>query len=141
MLSILKIKHNSILFDEVRLIREEVFILGQNVPEELEYENEEEAHHYLAFYDDEAIATARYRKTSEGFKLERFATLEEYRGKGVGAALLNQILHDLRKETATIYLNSQAAAVDFYKKHGFEVVGDMFMEANIKHYRMELKSS
>ncbi|HHT9128721.1 MAG TPA: GNAT family N-acetyltransferase [Candidatus Wujingus californicus] len=26
--------------------------------------------------------------------------------------------------------------VDFYKKHGFEIIGDMFKEAGIDHYPM-----
>ena len=138
MIQIIAIKYDSILFDQVRLIREEVFIEEQKVPEEIEYEFEEESNHYLAFFEEEAIATARYRETEEGIKLERFATLEEFRNKGIGAAILNKILHDIRKEKKLIYLNAQEFAVPFYQKHGFEVAGEMFMEANIKHYRMEL---
>ncbi|MBT4728306.1 MAG: GNAT family N-acetyltransferase [Bacteroidetes bacterium] len=138
MLQIIKIKHNSILFEQVRLIRDEVFIEEQKVPVDIEYEFEEESSHYLAFFEDEAIATARYRLTEEGVKLERFATLEEFRNKGIGAAILNKILHDIRKKDKLIYLNAQEFAVPFYEKHGFLVVGDMFMEANIKHFRMEL---
>ena len=81
MLQIIKIKHNSILFEQVRLIRDEVFIEEQKVPVDIEYEFEEESSHYLAFFEDEAIATARYRLTEEGVKLERFATFEEFRNK------------------------------------------------------------
>ncbi|MBL6963734.1 MAG: GNAT family N-acetyltransferase [Bacteroidetes bacterium] len=138
MIQIFAISYDNILFEQVRQIREEVFVEEQNVPLEIEYEFEEESIHYLAFYEDEAIATARYRKTEEGIKLERFATLEEYRNKGIGAAILNKMLHDIRKENKMVYLNAQEVAVKFYEKHGFEVVGEMFMEAGIKHFRMEL---
>lgn len=45
--------------------------------------------------------------------LERVTVRDPYRGKGLGHKL-----------------------TEFYRKHGFEVVGDMFKEAGIDHYLM-----
>jgi len=36
-----------------------------------------------------------------------------------------------------IYLHSQVNAVTYYERAGFVKKGDMFVEANIKHYMME----
>ena len=35
-----------------------------------------------------------------------------------------------------IYLNAQVEAVPFYEKYNFTKVGEMFMEADIEHYKM-----
>ena len=33
-------------------------------------------------------------------------------------------------------VHAQAYLADFYRKHGFEIVGNMFKEAGIDHYLM-----
>jgi len=33
-------------------------------------------------------------------------------------------------------LHAQSYLIDFYRKHGFEIVGDMFKEAGIDHHLM-----
>ncbi|MFO7613953.1 MAG: GNAT family N-acetyltransferase [Bacteroidales bacterium] len=124
-------------FTEMALaIRHEVFVKGQNVDPAIEYEHEEESRHYLLFIDEKPAATARWRETESGIKLERFATLEEYRNRGFGAALLKEILNDIIPLNKKIYLHSQLTAVKFYERYGFVKEGDIFYEANIGHYKM-----
>ncbi|MGM0648220.1 MAG: GNAT family N-acetyltransferase [Bacteroidota bacterium] len=118
-------------------IREEVFIVEQQVPEDLEKDSHDKtAIHYLLTLDGKAVATARRRLTSEGIKLERFATLKGYRNRGLGAKILLFVLDDIRDQGENIYLNAQAPAVSFYARHGFKKQGEPFMEAGISHYRM-----
>ena len=73
-------------------IRHKVFVIGQNCPENIEYEFEEESTHFLVYKDGKPLATARYRETSKGIKMERFAVLEEARGKGYGMQILKAML-------------------------------------------------
>lgn len=117
-------------------IRTKVFIEEQNVDPEIEYEFEEEGNYYLLYYNDIPIATARWRKTNSGIKLERFAMLKEYRGKGVGSKLLNEILQDVIPFGKKIYLHSQVIAINYYKRAGFVAEGEHFWEAEIEHVMM-----
>ncbi len=120
-------------------IRRQVFCIEQNVPEEIEMDEfDDVATHILAYIDGKAVGTARWRFTDEGCKMERFAVLKEYRGKGVGKELVKYTLEKL-KDNNLIYLNAQESVIKFYKKYGFEVVGDCFYEANIPHKKMILK--
>jgi predicted GNAT family N-acyltransferase len=121
-------------------IRRNVFVEEQHCPPELEYANEEESVHFIAFYDDEPCGAARWRKTNNGIKLERFAVLPAYRGKKVGTHLVEAVLFDLPAGSGRVYLNAQVSAVDFYLKLGFEPVGDLFEEAGIMHRQMQLSS-
>src|SRR5438105_1566854 len=68
--------------DKVFAIRHEVFVIGQNCPADLERANEEESTHFLATVDGEAAGASRWRKTTDGYKLERFAVLDKFRGLG-----------------------------------------------------------
>ena len=88
------------------------------------------------------MGTARWRITSNGVKLERFAVLADARGQGVGQALVKAVLADIQaKPEAALkskYLHAQLSAVPLYSKFGFNKVGDIFEECNIMHYKMQL---
>lgn len=130
-------------FDQALKIRELVFVIEQGVDPAAEYDEfEKESHHFLAKMDGKPVGTARWRFTKNGVKMERFAVLEEARGKGVGQALVAAVLEDLKStpeaEGKTKYLHAQLTAMPLYSKFGFEKKGDLFEECNIQHYKMEL---
>lgn len=123
-------------------IRYEVFVIGQNVPEEEEIDGYEKASiHFIAKKDGVPCGAARWRITAEGVKLERFAVLEKFRGTGVGSALVEAVLNDIKTNADAKdkkhYLNAQLTAIPLYRKFGFKEVGEIFQECDIDHYRME----
>ena len=126
-------------FDAIHTIRKKVFIEEQNCPPELEWENEDECVHFLAEVEGVAAGTARWWPTEKGIKLQRFAVLKEYRGKGVGLALVKAVLDDLPQDTLYIYLHAQVQACSLYEKFGFKKEGPEFDEVGIRHYKMVLK--
>jgi predicted GNAT family N-acyltransferase/DNA-binding MarR family transcriptional regulator len=117
-------------------IRRQVFVIDQQVNPEMEAEGNEEATHYLAKVNDLPAGTARWRKTKDGYKLERFAVLSAYRGTGVGGALVQALLSDVPQGART-YLHAQVRAAKFYEKNGFSKFGPLFVEENIEHVKME----
>ncbi|MFC5408298.1 GNAT family N-acetyltransferase [Larkinella bovis] len=131
---------------KVFAIREEVFVKEQHVPKEDEYDEFETlSRHFLAKWDGIPCGTARWRRTSNGIKLERFAVLARYRGKGVGQALVRTVLEDVFSQQPepieSVYLNAQLSAMPLYAKFGFVAVGPQFEECGIQHYKMVLPAS
>lgn len=120
-------------------LRFEVFVDEQKIDAAIELEYEEECEHFLMFHKKIPIATARYRLSSEGVKLERFVMKKAYRGKGYGNDLMRYVLNDARKLKKPIYLNAQEYALGYYEKFDFVKQGPPFMEAEIRHYRMLYK--
>lgn len=120
-------------------IRDKVFVQGQNVPAHLEHEHDDIAHHFLATLNKKAVGAARWRKTDNGYKLERFAVLKEARGKGVAKAMIEAVLKDIPQDATYIYLNAQLEAIPLYERAGFITEGAMFEEAGIQHFKMILK--
>jgi predicted GNAT family N-acyltransferase len=122
-------------------IRQRVFVNEQGVPEAIVHEDAERSAHYFVAIDEEgnALGTARWRKTAQGVKLERFAVLPVHRNKGLGADLLRSILVDIKSKFGSgvlVYLNAQLEAITLYTDQGFLRVGQTFIEADITHQRM-----
>ena len=122
-------------------IRIKVFVEEQHVPEEEEMDEfEEVSTHYLATVNDQAAGTGRWRFTDKGIKLERFAVYPEFRKKGVGSAIMEFILKEIKEhpdfKNQMIYLHAQLEAMPLYRKFGFTKTGNLFEEAGIKHYKM-----
>ncbi len=125
------------LFEKSIAIRREVFVLEQNVSEELEMSDDgTDVSYFLLFENNKEVATARYRKTDFGIKIERMAVLKSHRGKGLGNKLMKFILDDLSGSTSEIYLNSQIQATALYLKSRFIPKGEHFYEAGIEHVKM-----
>lgn len=122
-------------------IRYEVFVEGQNVPPEEEIDQyENDCAHFLAKFHDIPCGAARWRYTDSGIKLERFAVLESFRGKGVGSALVEAVLKDIESDADNtgklLYLHAQISAMPLYEKFGFVRRGELFLECDIEHYSM-----
>lgn len=122
--------------EALRAIRTRVFVVEQRVPEELEWDDEDEhSHHVLVFAgDDTPVGTGRLLRDG---RIGRMAVLKEWRGKGAGSALMDHLLWLARKMGfEVVRLHAQTHAAGFYAKHGFTAEGEEFMEAGIPHVAM-----
>ena len=120
----------------IRAIRETVFIHEQGVPVELEWDGRDSScAHVLAWNDrGEAIGTARMQQNGT---IGRMAVLKDWRGRGVGRALLQTLLDlAVRQGLPRVTLSAQTHALGFYERAGFHVVGKPFMDAGIPHRKM-----
>ncbi len=118
-------------------IRRLVFIVEQGVPQEEEWDGrDDDSHHWLATdASGGPIGTARL--LPEG-QIGRMAVLPEFRGYGVGAALLERAVEKARYLGFTeVFLHAQTHALGFYERAGFSAEGDEFMDAGIPHLQMK----
>ncbi len=126
-------------FDDLRAVREAVFVVEQNIPEEVEFDSiDPDCHHFVA-RDNQHQAIGTGRLAPDG-KIGRMAVLQTWREQGVGEALLLNLIDKARKLGWTeVRLNAQTDVIGFYEKFGFTKGGDVFMEANIPHQLMRLQ--
>jgi predicted GNAT family N-acyltransferase len=126
---------------QLKNIREKVFIQEQKVTPELEWDGmDENAMHFLVFKDEEAIGCARAVVIKNYMQLGRMAVLKEYRGQGIGSALLEKAIVTAKlNQISSIHISAQFYAIDFYLKFGFEVMSDIYLDAEIPHRDMTLK--
>ena len=125
--------------DEPRLkaIRHQVFVIEQQVPEDLEWDGiDAGCRHVLA--EDRAGAPIGCGRLLPDGHIGRMAVLRDWRGKGVGAALLDYLVElALEQGFYRVVLNAQVRAMPFYARHGFTRCGAEFEEAGIVHCAMD----
>lgn len=128
---------------ELLAVRETVFVVEQGVPIEEERDAlDPQCHHVIAREERGApIGTGRLVPPQDAAgtpaRIGRMAVLREWRGAGVGAAMLHALLRQARAlGWNDVALNAQVSAQDFYARHGFAPFGERFMEAGIEHQPM-----
>lgn len=95
-------------------LRRLVFIDEQQVPEELEWDrDDDEALHYVASFEGRTLAVARVLQDPDAtVKVQRVAVRQTERQRGIGRKLMDEIVRDARRSGATrVVLDAQLRAV------------------------------
>ena len=124
-------------------IRTDVFLIEQSVPPQDEFDGSDEGQEHLLIYKDQTpIGAIRYTFDEERLvHLSRICTLKQYRGFGYTKKALSFLIEMLLAKTNPLIftLGAQVQALGFYEKLGFKKVGDVYLDANIPHFKMVLK--
>ncbi|MCU7825271.1 GNAT family N-acetyltransferase [Kitasatospora sp. DSM 101779] len=133
---------------QVRLVRREVFVEEQDVPEELEYDDlDATSVHLLAVAPDgTGLGTGRLIHGVDALKLTgiegrvllgRLAVRKPARGTGLGADLVRAIERAGRERGAReLELHAQVQALGFYERLGYTAEGPVYEDAGIPHRTM-----
>lgn len=130
---------------ELMSIRTEVFVQEQQVPENDEWDGEDEdaTHFLVCAVEHQVIATARVLTEQDAtgkelYHIGRVAVRKPWRGQGVGRELMRVAikwcLH--QNADAELYLHAQLTRKNFYEHLGFVPQGAEFMDAGIPHIAM-----
>jgi predicted GNAT family N-acyltransferase len=123
---------------DLRAVRAAVFIDEQNVPAQLEWDGIDGQCLHVIAVDAGGRAVGTGRLLPDGH-IGRMAVLAQWRRKGIGAQLLTTLIEMAReRKHAVIELSAQTHAIGFYRKFGFEVVSDEYLDAGIPHRTMKL---
>lgn len=125
-------------------IRREVFIDEQGVTEaeEIDGRDEEESTHHVLALDrtGKALGTARVLVERPGLvHVGRVAVLPTARGRGIGTALMAAVEQLAIAECAgadgavRIELSAQESALGFYRRLGYQIAPERYLDARIWH--------
>ena len=127
--------------EDAQRVRIEVFVIEQNVPIELEWDEGDEVSIHAIAYDEESQPVATGRLLPDGH-IGRMAVIKPLRGCGLGREVLQALLQQARDEGhKDLLLHAQTHALSFYEKQGFIAEGEEFLEADIPHRLMRLTLS
>ncbi|MGA2550836.1 MAG: GNAT family N-acetyltransferase [Burkholderiaceae bacterium] len=119
-----------------RAVRYAVFCVEQGIPKELEWDDWDARSRHCLVRDSSAAVVGTGRLLPDGH-IGRMAVLQVARGKGVGGIILESLVQSAREQgQSEVVLNAQKTACAFYLRHGFEAVGEEFIEAGIVHVTM-----
>ena len=123
--------------NDLRAIRTPVFIEEQLVAPDFEWDElDASAVHLLAMQNSQPIACLRI---IDFHKIGRMAVLKDWRGIGLGCALLLEAVAVCKNYgSKSIHLSAQKHAIEFYRKAGFEVTSLEYCDVHIPHVDMQL---
>lgn len=126
---------------EASRIRFRVFVEEQGVPCDIELdERDADCVHALAYDQEKVVGTGRLLPREENdaaAHIGRMAVLAECRGRGIGSRILESLIDKARERgDKLIALSAQVRAVEFYRSHGFQPMGEIYAEAGIPHRKM-----
>ncbi len=121
------------LISKSQAIRNQVFVIEQGIPIELDLDGlDEQSYHALVTDNNSLVGTARL--TIVGDKnavMARVAVLKEYRGSGIATKVINALLsHAREKNIDSIEIHAHEYLRGYYENFGFkyikkvEVVGE-----------------
>jgi predicted GNAT family N-acyltransferase len=116
-------------------VRFAVFVEEQGVPREIELDEQDPLSvHAVVYEDGKPVATGRLLPDGH---IGRMAVLKEWRGRGLGALVLQRLMDRARERgDREVALSAQAHAVPFYRAQGFIPEGGEYLEAGIRHQAM-----
>ena len=123
--------------NHLRAVRTPVFVEEQAVAADFEWDALDlNAAHLLMMQNKQAIACLRI---IDYHKIGRMAVLKEWRGMGLGAALLQEAIKICKTHgSKSIHLSAQTHAIEFYRKAGFKVTSLEYCDVDIVHVDMQL---
>jgi predicted GNAT family N-acyltransferase len=117
-------------------IRAQVFIVEQGVPEQRERDELDASCWHLLARDDDGQPIGCARLTPR-HSIGRMAVLAGWRGRGVGAALLREMLARASSQGwPQVTLSAQVGALGFYERAGFQAAGAVYEDAGLLHRSM-----
>ena len=134
--------------DDALSIRRAVFVDEQHVSEDEEIDEHDRDGGWLGevvqmtgYLGGRPVVTGRLMPdtTSDAdAHIGRVAVLKELRGRGYGRLLMLALHEEASKRAYTkLRLGAQLHAVSFYEGLGYVVSGEVFLDANIEHRRMD----
>lgn len=131
------------LGDDARQVRTAVFIEEQGIAREDEWDEADLTCLHAVAYNHlgQPVATGRLLQGGPGVgKIGRMAVHRVLRGTGVGREIVSALTAAARERgDHTIRLSAQRTAEGFYRRLGYQPVGETYEEVGIPHVDMETR--
>lgn len=124
-------------------LRTLVFVQEQNISPKAEFDmyDSDQTNYLVIFYGQTPIATGRYQQDDlRTVRPDRVCVRREWRKKGIGRRVILEIEQLGRQNNCSLSrIHGEKQAIPFYKKLGYEVVSDEFIEDGIICVKLEKK--
>ena len=140
MISIQRIAITHPLYEAERILRNKVLLRPIGVPDHAWEMHDENSWHFVAT-DADAVVGCVVLVPLEANKsqLIQMAVDNRYQGKGIGRKLVAALIaFSTSHGILEITCHARENVVDFYKRMGFKVYGEAFIEVGIVHRHMRL---
>ncbi|MEO6290283.1 MAG: GNAT family N-acetyltransferase [Ginsengibacter sp.] len=135
-----QIDHGTKEYKQMIDLRQELLRKPLNLTFEADELDKEEKDILIGAFEEEKMlgCCLLTRVNKDCVRLRQMAVQNNVQGKGIGAAMMNfaeNVARDMGYKN--IMMHARLTATGFYKKLGYKISGDQFLEISIAHYIME----
>ncbi|MGE0562169.1 MAG: GNAT family N-acetyltransferase [Flavobacteriales bacterium] len=129
-------------YHHILFLRTEIFVVEQNCPyQEVDKKDVVSYHLYGTNSNNEVVAVTRIVPQNVSYKeisIGRVAINKKYRGTGLAHELILKTFEAAENifGKQAIRISAQEYLLNYYTKHGFNKVGEMYLEDDIPHVEM-----
>ncbi len=117
-------------------IRGLVFMVEQGFQDEFD-DLDEKSWHVIVYDHGEPVGTGRTYEENGVWHIGRICVLENYRGKGVGRLIVENLEQKVKElKGTTVELSAQVQAEGFYKRNGYTPYGEVYQDEHCPHIAM-----
>jgi ElaA protein len=129
-------------YHDLLYLRTEVFVVEQDCPYQ-EVDDKDKASFHLVgkTANGNVVAVSRILPPGVSYKevsVGRVAIKQNSRGKGIADKMMLETFEFIKHEfgEVPVRISAQEYLLNFYNKHGFKQVGEMYLEDDIPHVEM-----
>ena len=129
-------------YHDLLFLRIEVFVIEQDCPYQDVDNKDKVAYHVFGTNNkNETVAVARILPKNVSYteiSIGRIAVDKNNRGTGIADDLMNTCFEFIEQQFGKqpIRISAQQYLLNFYNRHGFKQVSEMYLEDNIPHIEM-----
>ena len=96
--------------------------------------------HFGVYQQQTLVCVASVFISGEQARLRKFATLPDYQGKGIGSAVIEHILAQLKaKGVSDFWCDARESAGGFYHRFGMAPEGERFYKGDVPYFKMAMR--
>ncbi|WP_108649392.1 GNAT family N-acetyltransferase [Dongshaea marina] len=138
-----QIQLNDPLYQQERELRNRILLRPIGIADFGWEMNDHCSAHFVAIKNQQAVGCVlliQEQADSKQARLSQMAVDTPLQGEGIGQKLVHLLLNYATEQgLERVTCHARDNAVNFYKKLGFEVIGDPFVEVGITHYLMQVE--
>ena len=132
------ISKDNIVLNDAYTVRVKVFVNEQGFRDEFD-DIDGYAFHVTAYDGEKVIGCGRFFSETDNneYHIGRIAVLPEYRGMGIGSAIMSEIeKYCVSMGVRRVVLSAQRRAIIFYEKSGYKSRGEEYLDEGYPHIEM-----
>lgn len=100
--------------------------------------DDDKGEHFGYYVNTKLVSVISVFLSKDKAQFRKFATVNEYQGKGYGSALLTHVFKYLKeKDIKYIFCNARKNKISFYKKFDMKETGEPFEKGGKEYIKME----
>jgi GNAT superfamily N-acetyltransferase len=127
-------------YEAMKQLRIEALLSPVGIPGSYIVPGKEKDDIFIGAFENERIigCCILTRMENEVVQLRQMAVHPDYQGKRIGAAIIS-FAEDVARDNGfkLLMMHARNPVIDFYKKCGYDIVGQEFFEVGMGHHRME----